>query len=130
LASRLYELIPLTTTQAMNILAPDQLKQLQSTCLQLSIEALPNLISRLYIDKMFNKQAIEDMRTFVNDLKEAFNQLLEENKWMDSTTKMNAISKLKAISVNIASPDFTFNDKELQLYSNDVRFFTYHWRKF
>jgi predicted metalloendopeptidase len=57
----------------------------------------------------------------VNDLKQAFEELLNENNWMDSKTKANAILKLKAIDVNIASPDFTFNDNELELYSNDVR---------
>jgi len=121
MASKLYELISYTTTKAMGIIAPNELKNLHISCVSQALSVFPNMISRLYIDNLFNRQAIEDMRDFVNDLKEAFNQLLQENQWMDSTTKANAISKLNAISVNIASPNIIFNDEEFEVYSNDVR---------
>jgi predicted metalloendopeptidase len=64
---------------------------------------------------------MDDMRSLVNHLKQAFEQLLNENNWLDAKTKEQAISKLKAIAVNIASPDFTFIDNKLEIYSNDVR---------
>jgi len=89
--------------------------------LKISSDLFPHLIGRLYIDKYFNKESMDDMRSLVNDLKQAFEQLLNENNWLDAETKAQAISKLKAIDVNIASPDFTFNDNELEIYSNDVR---------
>jgi predicted metalloendopeptidase len=91
--------------------------------LSISSQAFPDLIGRLYIEKFFNKDSMNDMRSLVNDLKQAFEELLNENNWLDSETKANAISKLKAIAVEIASPDITFNDKELEIYSNDVRLF-------
>jgi len=94
---------------------------LNESCLQISSDLFPDLIGRLYIDKHFNNESMDDMRSLVNDLKQAFEQLLNENNWLDAETKAQAISKLKAMAVNIASPDFTFNDNELEIYSNDVR---------
>ncbi len=96
-------------------------KTLNESCLQISSDLFPDLIGRLYIDKHFNNESMDDMRSLVNDLKQAFEQLLNENNWLDAETKARAISKLKAMAVNIASPDFTFNDNELEIYSNDVR---------
>jgi predicted metalloendopeptidase len=114
-------LISKTTGEAMSLLNPQSDNILKESCLTISSKLFPDLIGRLYIDKLFNKESIDDMRSLVNDLKQAFEELLNENNWMDPKTKANAILKLKAIDVNIASPDFTFNDNELELYSNDVR---------
>ncbi len=96
------------------------LNSIQS-CLKISFHLFPDLIGRIYIDKLFNKTSMDDMRSLVNHLKQAFEQLLNENNWLDAKTKEQAISKLKAIAVNIASPDFTFIDNKLEIYSNDVR---------
>jgi predicted metalloendopeptidase len=108
-----------TTQKAMNLLKLNQYEM----CFSISFNLFPDLIGRLYIDKLFDKESMGDMRSLVNDLKQAFNELLNENNWIDPETKANAISKLKAMAVSIASPDFTFNDNELELYSNDVRLF-------
>jgi predicted metalloendopeptidase len=105
----------------MSSLNPQSDKALKESCLTISSQLFPDLIGKLYIDNLFNKESIDDMRSLVNDLKQAFEELLNENNWLDSKTKANAISKLKAIAVEIASPDFTFNNNELELYSNDVR---------
>jgi predicted metalloendopeptidase len=100
---------------------PGEYDTLMESCLRISSDLFPHLIGRLYIDKYFNKKSMDDMKSLVNDLKQACEQLLNENKWLDAETKASAISKLKAVAVNIASPDFTFNDNELEIYSNDVR---------
>ncbi len=100
---------------------PKEFKTLNESCLKISSDLFPHLIGRLYIDKYFNKESMNDMRSLINDLKQAFEQLLNENNWLDAETKAQAISKLKEMAVNIASPDFTFNDTELEIYSNDVR---------
>jgi predicted metalloendopeptidase len=107
--------------EGISLLNPQQNKALNEWCLSISSQLLPHLIGRLYIDKLFNKESMDDMRSLVNDLKQAFEELLNENNWMDPKTKANAISKLKAIAVEVASPDFTFNNNELEIYSNDVR---------
>jgi predicted metalloendopeptidase len=117
-------LISLTTGEAISLLNPQLINILNQLCLSITSEVFPDLIGRLYIEKFFNKDSINDMRSLVNDLKQAFEELLNENNWLDSETKANAISKLKAIAVEIASPHITFNDKELEIYSNDVRLFT------
>ncbi len=105
----------------MSLQKPQSDETLNESCLTISSQLFPDLVGRLYIDKLFNKESMDDMRSLVKDLKQAFEELLNENNWLDSKTKANAISKLKAIAVEIASPDFTFNDNELELYSNDVR---------
>jgi predicted metalloendopeptidase len=119
-------LIELTTQKAIDLLKQNQYKILNEFCLSISSNLFPNLIGRLYIDKLFDKESMGDMKSLVNDLKQAFNELLNENNWMDPKTKANAMSKLKAMAVNIASPDSTFNDNELELYSNQVRLFIKH----
>ncbi len=115
-------LIELTTEQAMRLVNPNQNKKtLNEWCLSISSQLLPHLIGRLYIDKLFNKESMNDMRSLVNDLKQAFRKLLNANNYSDSKTRANAISKLKTIAFEIASPHSTFNHNELQIYSNDVR---------
>jgi predicted metalloendopeptidase len=117
IGSKVYKrLIKFTTVE------PYEFQTLNASCSKISYDLFPHLIGRLYIDKKhFNKESMDDMRSLVNDIKQAFEQLLNENNWLDEETKAQAISKLKAIAVNIASPDFTFNDNELEIYSNDVR---------
>jgi predicted metalloendopeptidase len=115
------DLIEYTTAEAISTVKSYEPVMLLESCVKISSELFPDLIGRLYIDKYFNKESMDDMRSLVNDLKQAFEQLLNENNWLDAKTKARAISKLKAMAVNIASPNFTFNDNELQIYSNDVR---------
>lgn len=67
-----------------------------------------------------NRKVIDDLRELTNDLKSAFIELLDENKWLDSKTKSEAKSKIRSISVNIAEPDVSLNDTELKLFLKDV----------
>ncbi len=106
----------------MRLLDPNQNKEtLNKRCLSISSQLLPHLIGKLYIEELFNKKSMNHMRSLVNHLKQGFEELLNENNWLDSETKADAISKLKAMAVEIASPHFTFNDNDFQIYSNDVR---------
>ena len=47
-------------------------------------------------------------------LKSSFGQLLNENTWMDSTTKKYAKEKLLAIKPNVAAPDIVFDDEKME----------------
>ena len=59
-------------------------------------------------------------------LKSSFGQLLNENTWMDSTTKKYAKEKLLAIKPNVAAPDIVF-DIKLEKDSKQVSFIQIHF---
>ena len=100
---------------------------LPQTCLSFASQIVPDLLGRHYMDKLFAKESIADMKGFIASLKEAFNELLKENNWMDSTTKANAIKKLNAITEHIAFPDYTLNDTQLIEYHKQVLILLYYY---
>ncbi len=79
----------------MSLLNPQSDKTLKESCLIISSQLFPDLIGRLYIDKLFNKESIDDMRSLVNDLKQAFEELLNENNDLMSSID----SLLKSLSI-------------------------------
>jgi predicted metalloendopeptidase len=101
-------LIPKTIGKAMSLLNSQSDKTLNESCLTINSQLFPDLIGRLYIDKFFNKESMDDIRSLVNDLKQAFGELLNANNYSDSKTKANAISKLKTIAFEIAFTSFHF----------------------
>lgn len=109
-----------TTPRLMSISNPSGYKQLAESCLFESELFLPHLIGRLYTDKLFVKESIQDLKWLITNLKEAFNQLLDESVWLDADTKTRAKEKLNAISVNVALPEFLLDDNLLNEYHNQV----------
>ena len=84
-------------------------KDLSHKCLANAIELLPELTDRLYYDKIFDKESIEDMNRMIDLLKEAFHQSLEENQWMDSQSKARALIKLEHMKRQIGFPQIDLN---------------------
>ena len=108
------------TTTSTSSIPVDFESLLPRHCLGYTQQIFPDLIGRYYMDRMFNKESINDMKEFISNIKEAFNIMLEENEWMDKTTKEHSIKKLKAIKEYIAFPDYTLNDTELLQYHSQV----------
>lgn len=82
-------------------------------CIAILSAVMDHPVGRLYIDNEFSPQAKEDMVSMVKDLKEAFSALLQQNNWMDYTTKKEAAKKLEGIIDNIAYPDWLKNNTYL-----------------
>lgn len=96
------------------------LDALPQVCLSFANQIVPDLLGRLYLDKKFDSESVEDMKSFIASLKEAFQELLQENTWMDAPTKASAIKKLNAIAENIAFPQYLFNTSQLQEFHKQV----------
>ena len=102
-----------TSTRLALLTGVPSVEYLPQVCFSYASQLIPDLLGRLYLDKMFDADAVKDMQSFIVSLKEAFQELLQENTWMDAQTKASAIKKLNAISENIAFPQFLFNTSQL-----------------
>ena len=49
----------------------------------------------------------------MNDIKESFVDLMEDDQWMGSSTKQRAIKKLNTMKRNVDYQDWIMNDTEL-----------------
>ncbi len=56
----------------------------------------------------------------IRNIREAFNELLDENEWMDNETKQLAKEKANAINERIGYPDILTNSIELGSGYEDV----------
>lgn len=51
----------------------------------------------------------------IQNIREAFHELLDENKWMDDETKQLAKEKANAINERIGYPDILTKSSELEI---------------
>ena len=50
----------------------------------------------------------------IHDIREAFNELLEENDWMDTETRKVAEDKANSMTERIGYPEYITNDTRLE----------------
>ena len=101
----------MNVSKAMN---PNVEFQLDDTCYALSQEAFPDLIGRIYYDMTMDKESLSEMEAMIRDLTESFEQMINENTWMDTVTKQEAMNKLKSVVAHIAAPDYSKDEKKLE----------------
>ncbi|XP_069984830.1 neprilysin-1 isoform X4 [Penaeus vannamei] len=70
-------------------------------------------LSRAYVDRFFPTTAKDETSELVEDLRAAFNSLLDENTWMLEDDLAVAREKLAAIDPFVAYPDWIMDDAEL-----------------
>ncbi|XP_063612347.1 neprilysin-1-like [Penaeus indicus] len=70
-------------------------------------------LSRAYVDRFFPATAKDETSELVEDLRAAFNSLLDENTWMLAEDLAVAREKLAAIDPFVAYPDWIMDDAEL-----------------
>ncbi|XP_051163725.1 endothelin-converting enzyme 1-like [Leptopilina boulardi] len=74
-------------------------------------------LSYIYVQKYFNDQARDKALEMLLDIKAAFDEMVAELDWMDSTTRARAHKKLQAIRPFVAFPEWIKNpDKLNKLY--------------
>ncbi|XP_064468646.1 neprilysin-3-like [Ornithodoros turicata] len=56
-------------------------------------------LGRIYVGKMFTPEAKEETKTFVEELKKTFHELIENKTWMDNSTKEKALNKVVVITL-------------------------------
>ena len=57
----------------------------------------------------------------MNDIEESFVDLMEENQWLETSTKERALKKLNAIESYIDYEDWILNNTELDSHYNLVK---------
>ncbi|XP_071635774.1 neprilysin-1 isoform X7 [Temnothorax longispinosus] len=84
-----------------------------SQCVEWTNKKLGMAVGALFISENFNHESKETALKMIRTIREAFNELLVENHWMDDETR--AVAKKKADSMNerIGYPEFLKNPHEL-----------------
>ncbi|XP_040073207.1 neprilysin-4-like [Ixodes scapularis] len=88
-------------------------KPLWQKCLTSISDLMTHAIGRLYVDKMFKPKAKKTMDTLVGVLKSTFVEMLENNTWMDNSTRKEAIEKLQKMVAKIGYPSWILNETYL-----------------
>ncbi|XP_058795705.1 neprilysin-1-like isoform X2 [Phymastichus coffea] len=84
-----------------------------SRCVEWTNKKLGMAVGALFIRENFNQESKDTAVEMIRTLREAFNELLAENQWMDDETR--TVAKIKADSMNerIGYPEFLQDPVEL-----------------
>ncbi|VDO82969.1 unnamed protein product [Haemonchus placei] len=85
-------------------------------CTSSTMHRMQYATGAIYVRKVFDKVPKNETLDMVNDLIEAFNEMLVENDWMDKSTKKTVKGMLR----NIAYPGFILDSKKLDNYYKGV----------
>ncbi|XP_077507752.1 neprilysin-1-like [Amblyomma americanum] len=91
-------------------------------CVRLTMRLLNFAVGRLYYDRRVTKagnryRAVYDM---AEELRQAFNVLIDLNNWMDPETKERAMVKLSRLQLNIGFPPWIRSDRDLDEYYKEL----------
>lgn len=112
------DLIPYTTIKYQTEYSRQSTQQI---CSSFTSQYFSNLISVLFLnDIKYDKNSKLNIEKSVELLKNSFEQLIDENGWMDPATKKLAKEKLLAIQSYVGAPDLYFDEKELEKEFDEV----------
>ncbi|XP_020294644.1 membrane metallo-endopeptidase-like 1 isoform X2 [Pseudomyrmex gracilis] len=84
-----------------------------SHCVEWTNKKLGMAVGALFIRNNFNNESKEIAVKMIRTIREAFNELLNENDWMDNETRKVAKEKADAIVERIGYPEFLKESDEL-----------------
>ncbi|GFR01882.1 neprilysin-1 [Trichonephila clavata] len=84
-----------------------------SQCVDLVNKKMGMAVGALFIRDNFDPKSKETAQEMILNIREAFNELLEENAWMDKETREVAREKANAMNERIGYPDLLTNPVEL-----------------
>ncbi|KAH8418517.1 hypothetical protein KR009_010843, partial [Drosophila setifemur] len=73
-------------------------------------------VGSLYVRKHFHHDSKSNALEMVNDIRDVFNDILDEVNWMDAKTKKEAKEKLHSMSTHIGYPDEMLDNDKLSKY--------------
>lgn len=81
-------------------------------------EQLNGIVSKIYVDKYFDKGSKIDVENISREIIENFQSRLKNILWMSKATKEKALNKLKNINVKVGYPDKwnDYNDVKINSY--------------
>lgn len=85
-----------------------------SQCVDWTNKKVGMAVGALFIRDNFNSESKETALEMIHSIREAFNELLEENDWMDDETRAVAKEKANSINERIGYPDILTNATELE----------------
>ncbi|KOC68003.1 Membrane metallo-endopeptidase-like 1 [Habropoda laboriosa] len=84
-----------------------------SQCVEWTNKKLGMAVGALFIRDNFNHESKETALEMIRTIREAFNELLAENHWMDDETRAVAKSKADSMNERIGYPEFLKDPVEL-----------------
>ncbi|KAH8264524.1 hypothetical protein KR038_009603, partial [Drosophila bunnanda] len=81
-----------------------------------SVLGLGISVGSLYVRKHFHKDSKANALEMVNDIRNVFNDILDEVIWMDAKTKKEAKEKLHSMATHIGYPDEMLDNEKLATY--------------
>ncbi|KAK9502137.1 hypothetical protein O3M35_012728 [Rhynocoris fuscipes] len=84
-----------------------------SSCVEWTNKKMGMAVGALYIKKNFNQHSKDTALAMIHTIREAFNELLEENHWMDEETRGVAKEKANAMNERIGYPELLTSPEEL-----------------
>ncbi|KAJ8667501.1 hypothetical protein QAD02_009164 [Eretmocerus hayati] len=91
------------------------------TCISAMKRGLPIASGALYVRRNFDPRSKNDAKDLFHRVKEAFKESLEQADWMDSETRMAAMTKLDNMTSVIAYPDEYLDDGKLDAFYGKIR---------
>lgn len=97
-----------------------------SQCVDWTNKKLGMAVGALFIRDNFNSESKESALEMIHSIREAFNELLDVNEWMDDETRAVAKEKANSMNERIGYPEILTNATELSKeYSNVSRSITF-----
>ena len=78
----------------------------------------------LYVHILYLQATALEM---IHEIREAFNDLLEDNEWMDRETRKVAKDKANSMNERIGYPEYITNQTRLEEEYKNVRTYAYVW---
>ncbi|MAR43336.1 MAG: endothelin-converting protein [Flavobacteriaceae bacterium] len=94
-------------------------RALEKRAVQAVNSSLGDALGKVYVSDKFTQEAKDIMLELIENLKIAYTKRIENLKWMDSITKINAINKLRKMKVKVGFPDKWEDYSKLQLIKDE-----------
>ena len=94
-------------------------RALEKRAVQVVNSSLGDALGKVYVSDKFTQEAKDIMLELIENLKIAYTKRIENLKWMDSITKINAINKLQKMKIKVGFPDKWEDYSKLQLIKDE-----------
>lgn len=99
---------------AKNITGKTETTPRWKSCVGSAAGSFSAAVGKMYVSKHFKEDAKTSMLEMVSDIREEFQQILNEISWMDDKTRTRAHAKLRAIKEYIAYPPEIMDNSKLE----------------
>ncbi|KAK7483108.1 hypothetical protein BaRGS_00025676 [Batillaria attramentaria] len=82
-------------------------------CVEYTNDEMGLAVGAMFVRENFRKHSKDTALHMIRDIRDAFNDLLNENEWMDEKTKAVAKKKANAMNARIGYPDFITEPDQL-----------------